>query len=71
MDGLQICELIVVGIYACAEEEPGIPAVDNLAAAPELDKVGLVLLVARRHESVYLAFEFDLLVVVVGAIPFR
>lgn len=51
VDGLEEGELIVVGVDAGAEEESGVPAVDDLVVA-ELDKVGLVLLVAGRYEAV-------------------
>lgn len=40
MDGLKVRQLIVVGVDAHAEEEAGIPPVDDLVVA-ELDKVGL------------------------------
>jgi hypothetical protein len=40
---LKVCELVVVCIDACAEEEPGVSAIDNL---------GLMLLVAGRDEAV-------------------
>ena len=66
----QVCELVVVGVYARAEEQSGIAAVDHFRSAAELDKVGLVFLVARRDEAVDLTLELDLLVVVVGAVPF-
>jgi hypothetical protein len=66
----QVCELIVVGVYARAEEQSGIAAVDDFRGAAELDEVGLVFLVARRDEAVDLTLELDLLVVVVGAVPF-
>ncbi|KAF7557343.1 hypothetical protein G7046_g6070 [Stylonectria norvegica] len=65
VDGLEVGQLVVVGVDAGAEEEPRVPPVDNLVVA-ELDEVGLVLLVARRHEPVYLALELDLLVVARG-----
>lgn len=39
VDGLQIGELIVVRIYACAEEQAGVTAVDDLRSAAELDEV--------------------------------
>ena len=68
VDGLEVGELVVVGVDAGAEEEAGIPAVDDLVVA-ELDKVGLVLLVAGRHEAVDFALELDLLVVAVGGVP--
>lgn len=69
MDGLQIGQLVVVGVDADAEEQPGVPAVDDLGGREvladqtgvggglgrrraELDKVGLVLLVAGGDEAV-------------------
>jgi len=55
VDGLEVGQLVVVGVDARAEEEPRVPPVHQLVVA-ELDKVGLVLLVARRHESVHLLF---------------
>lgn len=39
VNGLQIGELIVVRIYACAEEQAGVTAVDDLRSAAELDEV--------------------------------
>lgn len=70
MYGFQICQLVVVRVYARAEEEARVAAVDDLRGAAEFDKVGLVLLVAGSYEAVNLAFELDLLVVVVGRVPF-
>jgi hypothetical protein len=70
VDRLKICKLIVVRIYASAEEEPGIPAIDDLRGAAEFDEVGLMFLIAWGDKAVDLALELDLLVVVVGAVPF-
>jgi len=70
MYGLQVGEFIVVGVDAGAEEEARVAPVDDFGAAPELDEVGLVLLVARGDEAVDLAFEFDFVVVGVGVVPF-
>lgn len=70
MYGFQVGQLVVGGVHAGAEEEAGVAAVDDLAAAPELDEVGLVFLVPGRDEAVDFAFEFDLLVVGVGGVPF-
>ena len=70
VDGFQVGELVVVGVDAGAEEEAGVAAVDDFAAAPELDEVGLVFLVARGDEPVDLAFELDFRVVGVGGVPF-
>jgi SpoU rRNA methylase family enzyme len=69
--GFKVRKFVVVRIYACAEEEPSIPAVDDLRGAAELDKVGLMFLVTRGDKAVDLTLELDLLVVVVGAVPFR
>lgn len=68
VDGLEVGELVVVGVDAGAEEEAGVAAVDDLVVA-ELDKVGLVLLVSGRDEAVNLALELDLLVVAEGGVP--
>lgn len=70
VDGLEEGELVVIGVDAGAEEEAGVAAVDDLVVA-ELDKVGLVLLVAGGDEAVDLALELDLFVVAVGGVPFR
>lgn len=51
VDRLEVGELVVVCVDARAKEEAGVAAVDDLVVA-ELDKVGLVLLVARRDEAV-------------------
>ena len=66
----KVRKFVVVCIYACAEEESSIPAVDDLRSTTEFDKVGLVFLIARRDKAVDLTLELDLLVVVVGAVPF-
>ena len=67
---LQIRQLVVVGVYACAEKQASVPPVDDLTAAPKLDEVGLVFLISRRDEPVDLAFKLDLLVIVVRVVPF-
>lgn len=69
VDGLEEGELVVVCVDAGAEEEAGVAAVDDFVVA-ELDKVGLVLLVARGDEAVDFALELDLFVVAVGGVPF-
>lgn len=51
VDGLEEGQLVVVGVDACAEEEAGVPAIDDLVVA-ELDEVGLVFLVAGGYEPV-------------------
>ena len=68
---LQVRQLVVIRIYASAEEESRISPVYNLTAATELDEVGLVFLIARRNKTVNLALELNLLVVIVRAIPLR
>ncbi len=51
VDGLQIGQLVVVGVDARAEEEARVSPVHDLVV-PELDEIRLVLLVAGRHEAV-------------------
>ncbi len=69
VDGLEVGELIVICVDADAKEEAGVAAVDDFVVA-KLDKVGLVLLVARRDEAVDLALELDLFLVAKGGVPF-
>jgi len=66
----KIRKFVVVRIYACAEEEASISAVDDFRGTAKFDKVGLVFLIARGDKAVNFALELDLLVVVVGAVPF-
>ena len=70
MNCFQVRELVVIRVDAGAEEESGIAAVDDFRCASELDKVRLVFLIAWSDEAVDLTLELDLLVVVVGAVPF-
>jgi hypothetical protein len=49
---LEVCQLVVVGVDACAEEEPCVSPVHDLGHVAELDKVGLVFLVAGGDEAV-------------------
>lgn len=70
VDGLEVGQLVVVGVDAGAEEEAGVAAVDDLVVA-ELDEVGLVLLVAGGYEAVDLALELDLLVIRIWHVPLR
>jgi hypothetical protein len=49
---LKVCELVVVCINACAEEETSVSAINNLGHVAKFDKVGLVLLIAGRDEAV-------------------
>ena len=51
MNGLEVGELVVVGVNAGAEEEAGVAAVDEAVVA-ELDEVRLIFLVARGDEAV-------------------
>lgn len=67
---LQIRQLIIIRIDARAEEESSIASVNDFGGAAEFDKVGLVFLVAGCDEAVDFAFELDLFVVVVAAVPF-
>jgi hypothetical protein len=48
MYSLQICQLVIIRIDASAEEQACVPAVHDLVVA-ELDKVGLVFLVAGGY----------------------
>lgn len=66
---LEVGKFVVVGVDTSAEKEPGVSAVDDFVVA-ELDKVGLILLVARRNETVDLALELNLFVVTEGGVPF-
>lgn len=52
VNSFQIGELVVVRVDACAEEEAGVATVDEFRGAAELDKVGLVLLVAGGYQTV-------------------
>lgn len=56
VDGLQIRQLVVVGVYARAEEQAGVSPVYDLVV-PELDEVGLVFLVAGCYEAMDLRQE--------------
>lgn len=55
VDGLEVGELVVVGVDAGAEEEARVAAVNDLVVT-ELDEVGLVFLVARCNKAVDLMF---------------
>lgn len=52
MYGLEVCELIIVGVDASAKEEAGIAAIYDFGGTAKLDKVGLVLLVSRSYKTV-------------------
>lgn len=67
---LKVCQLIVIRVYARAEEQSGVSAVYNFGGAAEFDEVRLVFLVARSYEAVHLSLELDLLIVGVGRVPF-
>jgi hypothetical protein len=49
---LEVRQLVIVGVDACAEEEACVPPVHNLGHVAEFDKVGLVFLVAWGDEAV-------------------
>lgn len=51
MYGLQIRQLVIVGVDADAEEKPRVAPVDNLQV-PELNEVGLMLLISRGDQAV-------------------
>jgi phosphopantetheine adenylyltransferase len=70
VNGLEVGELVIVRVDAGAEEKTGVAAVDDLVVA-ELDKVGLVFLIAGCDEAVDFAFELDLLLVAKRGVPFR
>lgn len=70
MYGLQIRQLVIVGVDADAEEKPRVAPVDNLQV-PELNEVGLMLLISRGDQAVDLAFEFDFFFITVWCVPFR
>lgn len=50
MNSFKVGELVVIGVNACAKEESCIAPIDNLVVA-ELDKVGLVFLVAGCYKT--------------------
>lgn len=56
VDRLEVRKLVVVGVDARAEEQPRVSPVHDLVV-PELDEIGLVLLVSRRNETVHLEKE--------------
>jgi hypothetical protein len=51
VDGLEICQLVVIGVNTCAEEQACVPTVYDLVVA-KLDEVGLVFLIARSYKTV-------------------
>jgi hypothetical protein len=51
---LQIRQFVVIGIDACAKEETRVSPVDYLGHVAELDKIGLVLLIARGNKAMNL-----------------
>ena len=51
MNRLQVGQLVIVGVDTHAEEEPSVAPINNLQG-PELNEVGLVLLVPGRDEPV-------------------
>jgi hypothetical protein len=69
VNSLEECELVIVCVDAGAEEETGVAAVDDLVVT-ELDKVGLVFLIAGRYEAVDFSLELDLLLIAERGVPF-
>ncbi|CEF88198.1 unnamed protein product [Fusarium graminearum] len=69
VNGLEECEFVIVCVDAGAEEETGIATIDDLVVT-ELDKVGLVFLIAGRNEAVDFALELDLLLIAERGVPF-
>jgi len=49
----QVRQFVIVGVHARTEEEARVAPIDDLVVA-ELDKVGLVFLIARGDEAVNL-----------------
>ncbi|KFZ02531.1 hypothetical protein V500_00124, partial [Pseudogymnoascus sp. VKM F-4518 (FW-2643)] len=68
--GLEVRQLIIIRIDADAEEQPSIPPIHH-AVLPELDEIGLMLLVPRRNQAVHLSLKLDLVGVGVRGVPFR
>jgi len=65
--GLQIGELVIIRIDADAEEETCISPIND-PHTPELDKVGLMLLVARGDQAVDFALEADLFLILIRGV---
>ena len=70
MDCLKVCQLIIIRVYARAEEQSGVSAVYDLRGAAEFDEVRLVFLIAWGNKAVDFSLELDLLIVGVGRVPF-
>jgi len=70
VNGLEVGELVIVCVDAGAEEKTCVAAVNNLVVS-ELDKVGLVFLIAGCDEAMDFAFKLDLLLVAKRGVPFR
>lgn len=56
VDCFQVCQLVIVGVNARAEEQPRISSVHDLRAAFELDEIRLIFLVSRRDKAMDLGF---------------
>ena len=69
MNSLEIGELVIVCVDTGTEEETGVTAVYDLIVS-ELDKVGLVFLIARRNETMDFTLELNLLLVAKRGVPF-
>lgn len=68
VDGLEVGQLVVVGVDAHTEEETGVAPIDDLVV-PELDEVGLVLLIPGRDEAMDLIFHLPISTSVHGILP--
>lgn len=68
VDGLEVSQLIVVGVDAHAEEEAGVSTVYDLVVS-EFDKVGLVFLVSGGDEAMDFTFELYFFFVGEGGVP--
>lgn len=55
MYSLEIGQLVIIRIDADAEEQARVSPVHHLGAALKLDEVGLVFLISRGDETVYLS----------------
>jgi hypothetical protein len=55
MDSLQVRKLVIIGVHAHAEKEARVASVHDLGTPFELDKIGLVLLIAGRNQAVDLS----------------
>jgi hypothetical protein len=54
MDSLEVGKFIVVGIDTDTEEQPSIPAVDDLRTTPELNEIRLIFLISGSDKAMNL-----------------